>query len=220
MDEPGPIDPSHWLNGGPVVTPERAAKGDLFTGPDCQVCHASGNIPHPGDKTVKLTCRTCKGRGWVGTVNAASVDSNDIRHAQVQVRNILNLLHEREVLDDQHVRDGQTFECWQMWFTAELSCRPSTIYSPEMRGIRRELAEDDLAHDDYGKLIRGMSRKHLGLVERAIKTHATEHNAWLACRDGAHYRDAFDRLGVVMERLRAEFKARREAKTRQEAEDR
>ena len=186
MDEPGPIDPSQWLNGGSVVTPERVAKGDL-------------RIERRAAPTPRQEARG---------------EPGDIRVAQAHVRNILNLLHEREILDEQNVRDGQTFERWQMWFTAELSCRPSTIYSPEMRGIRRELAEDDLAHDDYGKLIRGMSRKHLGLVERAITTHATDHNAWLACRDGAHYREAFDRLGVVMERLRAAFKARQESEGR------
>ena len=186
MTESGPIDPLHWINGGPIVTPERLAKGDLTV-----------------ERRAAPTKRQ-EARGEMG----------DIRVAQVQVRNLLNLLHERGILDEQHVWDGQTFEQWRMWFTAELSCRPSTIYSQEMRGIRRELAEDDLAHDDYGKLIRGLSRRHLGLIERAIDTSPTEHEAWLACRDGHHFREAFDRLSTVMERLRSEYKARKEAEAR------
>lgn len=185
-DLPEKIDPRQWITSGPLVTPERAAKGDLTV--------------HRRAAPTKLQ----QSRGEAG----------DIRDAQAHVRNVMNALHDRGVLGHQHVHDGETFEMWQMWFTAELSCRPSSIFASEVRGIRRALADDDLAHDDYAKLCRGMSRQQLGLVERAIKTPAGEHELWLATKDAEHYRRAFDRLSTVMGRLREEFNARKEAEAR------
>lgn len=181
-DLPEKIDPRQWINGGPLVTPERAAKGDLTV-----------NRRAPPTKAQQA-------RGEAG----------DIRDAQAHVRNVMNALHDRGVLDYQHVHDGETFEMWQMWFTAELSCRPSSVYC-DVRGIRRALAEDELAHDDYAKMCRQVGQPHLRLVERAIKTHAREHNLWLAEKDADHYRAAFDRLSTVMERFREAHNARKAA---------
>lgn len=166
------IDPTHW-HSGPILTPERIAKGDL--------------------RIEKYEHKDA------------------VRFAQVQVRNVMNFLYEAGTLDDQHVHDGQTFEVWQMSFTAELSCRPNPIYSSELRSVRRTLEDDDLAHDDYAKLLRGLSRAHIKAVEQAIKAPANEHNARLATLHAATYRQAFDRLGVVMERLRAQYRARQDA---------
>jgi hypothetical protein len=92
----------------PIITPERAAKGDVFTGPNCSDCNTTGK-----DKITKLPCRTCKGRGWVGSINAATMESSDIRFAQVQVRNILNFLWNAGIITDDEHDDGHTFQAWR-----------------------------------------------------------------------------------------------------------
>mgnify|MGYP001032311824 CR=1 FL=1 len=89
------IDITQWRpSDQPIITPERAAKGDILVERD------------PPTKRQQE-------RGEPGNV----------RFAQAHVQNILNWLYEQDKLTDQHVYDGQTYEIWQHIYQSRRAMR-------------------------------------------------------------------------------------------------
>lgn len=114
----------------------------------------------------------------------------EFRVAQHLTRNVLNFLHEEDVLDSQHVYDGQTYEVWQAVFTSPLGYGRNPLY----RELSGHLRSTGFSADDFPRLIRMLSRTQKQAIDHAIATVATEHHRWLALRQRQLYRDAFDRL--------------------------
>ena len=102
------IDKTQYLpDGHPIITPERASKGDVFTGPDCKDCDTTGK-----DRMTKLPCKSCKGRGWTASINAASIETSNIRFAEVREVTLLQCLWDRNHITDQQHSDAQMFQIW------------------------------------------------------------------------------------------------------------
>lgn len=182
------IDKSAYLpDGEPLLTPERAAKGDVFTGPSCAACNGSGK-----SREWNAPCRECRGKGWIGTVNAALLKAEDIHFAQVQVRNILNFLWEKDILTDQQHHDGQTFEVWRDMHRVALGqMRSVSSGEEEVPGVR-------LRAYGFVLLLKRLNRYDCRSIEMAVDTVATEHNEFFAYRDRATYRRSFIALSAAI----------------------
>ncbi len=177
----------HIPKGIPLITPERAAKGDVFTGPDCNDCSTTGK-----DKITKLPCKTCKGRGWVGSINAATVDNAHIRFAQVQVRNILNYLWEQEIITDDQNTDGHLFAAWRDQHRLAMG-----LQSPIMVDI---LEPHSIKLRAYGfvLLIRRLSHYDVKAISKAIDVLANSSTQQDALRESRQYHIAFTNLARVI----------------------
>jgi hypothetical protein len=162
---------------------------------------------HRGDSIIT------EQRAAKGDLRVDRDEDGAIRHAQVMVRNILNVLWENRNLDDQHAHDGRTYEIWQTIFRAKLSYRNNPIYSPELTAMHQAVKDDHLEVDDYGRLIRSLGAQNCRIIEFAIYEPINEHKIWLVKRNITPYRLAFDTLTTVMERLREEWKERQEKKS-------
>jgi hypothetical protein len=168
----------------PVITEERASKGDMLV--------------------VRSTpTKAQEERGQLG----------DIRFAQVQIRNILNFLWDRGILEAQHVHDGQTYELWHTIFNSRLGYRNNPIYSArEIALMAKSVSDEGFDDADFMCVLRSLSTIQNKLVQAAIYNHASEHHRWLCMRSATQYRNAFDRLSEVMEPLKEAAKKRREEK--------
>jgi hypothetical protein len=181
-------DPRYHLPlGTPIITPQRAAKGDVFTGPNCTDCNTTGK-----DKMTKLPCRTCKGRGWVGSINAATMDSSDIRFAQVQVRNILNYLWGEEIITDDQNTDGHTFQAWRNQHRVAL-------------GLERPISNEEtdpaaLKLRAYGfvLLLRRLTAHDAKAINMSLDVFANHATQMDARREERQYRSAFTNLSMVI----------------------
>lgn len=163
------IDTGHWLERGePIVTPERAAKGDL---------------------------------------HVENGDGDQIRFAQLAANSVMNHLHRKGVLDDQHAHEGGIYEIWQVCFSAELGYRTSSIYASDLQGMRRVIADEHLEVADFERLIRALTAAQKRIVEFCLYTTATEHARWMADRNVGAIRGTFDRMSEVMKRLKEEADA-------------
>lgn len=198
-DFPENVDRSQWLpEGDPILTPERAAKGDVFTGPQCRDCRGSGR--NPQEKLVSLACRVCHGKGWVGQVNAVGLDSRNIRHAQVQVRNVLNALWDREIITDDQHHDGGTYQIWRDMHNASLGLAKSVSSGgDEEIGVR-------LRAYGYVLLVRRLSRYDVRAIEDAIDTFANVEVMRVAVARSQAYLRAFDNLSRLLPRVKEQIK--------------
>jgi len=182
------IDKSQWLpDGEPLITPERAAKGDVFTGPDCSDCGATGK-----DKMTKLTCKTCRGKGWVGSTNAATIDAADIRFAQVRIRDILSYLRTAEIITDDQYTDGKTFQAWRDQHRVALG-----LERPVSNGMD-EPAVLKLRAYGFVLLLKKLEVNDVKAINKALDltaTHGTERDA---NREKEVYRTAFISLSRVI----------------------
>jgi hypothetical protein len=181
-------DKSFWLpEGEPIITPERAAKGDVFTGPDCGDCHGSGKDP-----ITKLSCKTCRGKGWVGSINAASLDSGDIRFAQVREINLLSLLRDHNHISDQQHHDGQTFQVWRDMHRAQLGTeKPVSSGGDEPFGVR-------LRAYGFILLLQRLNRLDYSTIEATLTPMAMSWVDWIARNRVERYVTALERLSRLL----------------------
>lgn len=179
------IDFTQWIaDRTSIVTEERASKGDMLI------------ERAPPTKSQQE-------RGEPG----------HIRYAQVQVRNILRHLSEREVLDEQHIHDGQTYEIWQTIFRARTGYRNNPIYADELVRMRGAIAQDGLDVSDYVILIRRLGVQKCRIIEDAIYSPVTPQVRQLLSGGADDYVRAFDSLSWIMRQLREEWKHRKESET-------
>lgn len=139
-------------------------------------------------------------------------EERQIRYAQAHVKNIMNRLWERDLIDDQAQHDGQTYEVWQKIFRARQGFRNNPIYGDDLARMKKLITDDELECDDFSKLIRKLGVTNCGHIEFCIETPANEHTEWLIRDRHAAYVRAFDALTSVMERLREEFKSKQDEK--------
>lgn len=190
------VDKSQWVEwskNDPMLKPERAAKGDVVTGPDCGDCGATGK-----DKMTKTACRACKGRGWVGTINAAMLDSADVRFAQVHEVNLLNRLWSSGQITDQQHHDGQTFRIWRDMHRVQMGTEKPVCALPEgdeVFGVR-------LRAYGYILLIRKLNRFDLAAVETSLIPMTMSWADWVARNRLERYVTAFGRLSGLLPAVR------------------
>lgn len=185
-------DPRYQLpSGQPIITPERAAKGDVLTGPPCKDCKATGRVKSQlGVKDAP--CKTCRGKGWTGSVNAATIAASDIRFAQIHEVNVLNRLWEHGHIDDQQHHDGQTFQIWRDMHHAQMGlARPVSSGGEEAFGVR-------LRAYGYIILIRRMERYDYRSVEAALQPMSMSWAEWIARERPERYVRALDRLSRLL----------------------
>ena len=188
------IDCSHWLpRDVPLITKERAEKGDVITGEPCGDCGMTGR-----DKDTRLTCSACKGKGWLSIVNAEHVEIDKIRFAQIQVRSILNYLWEEEIVEDQQHHDGMTFQIWRDMHQTSMGMRkPVTILGEEEKAIGVRMRAYG-----YVLLLRRLSCADVRAITQAIDGFANYHTQEIALRSRNAYRVAFFRLSKAMQPIR------------------
>jgi hypothetical protein len=167
----------------PLITPERARKGDVFTGPDCGDCGGTGK-----DKMTEMPCKACRGRGWVGSINAATVENEHIRYAQVHEVNLLNKLWNCEHISDQQHHDGQTFQIWRDMHRAQMGLeKPVSSGGDQMLGVR-------LRAYGYILIIRRLSRYDSDAIDTSLKRMLMSWAEWIARNRMEKYVRALERL--------------------------
>lgn len=181
------IDKTQWLPEGlPIITQERALKGDIVTDDPCDGCDMSGKDSN-GD-----ICKKCKGKGRTGSKNAVYVDFSSIRFAHTQMRNIMNYFWNAGTITDQHFHDGQTFQIWRDIHQVALGFKkPLSSGDPEQPGVR-------LRAYGYVLLTQRLSRNNQKAIELAIETFANHFNRELAHRQRHLYHTAFEALSQAM----------------------
>lgn len=188
------IDRSQWLpDGEPLITPERAAKGDVLTGNPCTACDMTGRDANRG------VCRECSGKGRVGIRNAAGADLSEIRFAQIQVRSILNFLWNAEIIsDDEHI-DGHTFEAWRNQHRVAM-------------GLQKAISNDSdeplalkLRAYGYVLLLKKLSVYDVKAVNKAIDVSSTFATEQEAIREKKPYQDAFRNLAKAIIPIREQI---------------
>lgn len=196
------IDKSQWLGDKePIITPERAKKGDLFTGPLCEDCRGSGKN-HSDHADHQVTCRACRGKGWIGTVNMATLTDkqiSDTRFAQMQVRNILNFLWERGIITDLQHDDGCTFEAWRNQHRVALGLQ---------RSVSTETAESTsvkLRAYGFVLIIKKLSVYDHHAIDNSLSIFANHYTETLARRDFPVYQRAFSRLAKILPPIREQI---------------
>jgi hypothetical protein len=187
----------------PMIKPERLAKGDWSFTRDCELCKGRGTQPHEsGFGTVP--CPGCYGRGK--THDAPDTPIHEVRYAQAQVQNVLNWLYERDLLTDQHVFDGQTYEIWREVYQARRTMRrKDPLYS--VRGYEETEAQCEYG---YSLLLVRLPVRHHRTVEYAVATFATSHARQVAQRSQKSILHAFEALSRMMPDVREEVKRLRE----------
>lgn len=191
------IDKSCWLGPNePIITPERAQKGDVFTGPTCDDCHGSGK-----NDEYNSPCRACHGKGWMGTVNAQILNVSDIHFAQIQIRNILNFLWEKDAITDDHHDHGHLFKAWRDQHRVAMGQeRAISGESSESTGIK-------LRAYGFILLVKRLSIYDYKAIESSIEIFSNQHTQAFALRDRKIYRQAFDRLSQVIIPIREHIAA-------------
>ena len=186
------IDKSLWLpESEPLITPERAAKGDVFTGPDCGDCHGTGKDP-----ITKLVCKACRGKGWVGSTNAATIDSRDIRFAQVYEVNLLNHLWKVGHITDQQHHDVQTFQIWRDMHRAQMGTEKAVSSGgDEVFGIR-------LRAYGYILIIQQLNRIDYITIEATLTPMVMSWGDWIARNRVERYVTATERLSRIIPRIK------------------
>lgn len=181
----------HLPPGSGLITPERAAKGDVLTGPPCPDCKATGKIKAQVG-LQPASCPTCRGRGWIGSVNAAGIDTDHIRFAQIHERNLLNSLWEAGHVTDQQHHDCQTFEIWRDMHRVQMGLqRPVSSGSDEALGVR-------LRAYGYILLVRRMSRYDNDALETMLTPMLMSWMEWIARNRLEKYVAALDRLSRIL----------------------
>ena len=176
----------------PLITPERAAKGDVLTGPPCPDCGGSGKVKAQLGHQAAI-CRACRGRGWIGTINAASIAASEIRFAQVQVRNILNYLWEEEIISDDEHDAGHTFEAWRNQHRVSLGLQKS------ISGDHEETFRVKLRAYGFVLLIRRLSAPDVKAINKSLDVSANFATQAEALREQRAYRAAYRNLtGAVI----------------------
>ncbi len=180
-------DPRYQLPAGlSIVTPERAAKGDVFTGPPCSDCKATGKAKSPLGQAA--TCPTCRGRGWLRSVNAATIATDHIRYAQVQVVNIMNYLWDKEIISDNQHTDGHAFEAWRNQHRVALGLQKS------VSGELDETFQVKLRAYGFILLIRRLSAPDVKAINKSLDTSANYATRAEAIQEQGAYIRAFSHL--------------------------
>ena len=177
-------DPRYYLPPGePIITPHRARKGDVFTGPNCNDCDATGK-----DRITKLPCKTCKGKGWVGSINASTVENSEIHYAQIREVNLLHFLWNLKHITDQQHHDGLTFQVWRDMHRAQMGLeKPVSSGGNEVLGVR-------LRAYGYILIIQRLNRHDHSAVESSLQPMVMSWAEWLA-------RNRIDRIITALDRL-------------------
>ena len=82
------IDITQWRpSDQPIVTPERAAKGDMVYSTPCTHCNGRGTFPEEYGRGI-VPCRDCNGRG--NTQVIGDIALQHVRFAQAQVQSLMN----------------------------------------------------------------------------------------------------------------------------------
>ncbi len=184
-----------------IITPERARMGDVFTGPDCNDCGATGKITNPDDNTIKSTCRSCHGRGWIGCVNTAEMDHKiRIRHAQVQVCSILRYLWDKEIITDDQYHDGGTFEIWRDQHQVAMGLKKAVCSGDD------EEFETRLRAYGYILLVRRLSQRDICAIQYAINTFAVSHTEFIAFNRKTAYITAFGNLSRLLPNVKEQIR--------------
>ena len=173
----------HLPRDTPIITPERAAKGDVLTGPPCKDCGATGK-----DKLSKLSCRACRGKGWVGSTNASAVAIDDVRFAQVQIVNILNYLWQEEIISEDEHDAGHTFEAWRNQHRVALGLQRS------ISGALEETFQVKLRAYGFVLLICRLSQLDVKAINKSLDVYASYATRAEANRERLAYRAAFHHL--------------------------
>ena len=180
----------HLPTGAPLITPERAAKGDVLTGPPCPDCKATGKDKGPfGQPTV---CRNCRGRGWIGSVNAATIAADHIRYAQIHEVNLLNKLWEGGSLDDQEHEDGQTYQIWRDMHDTQMGFRKAVGFDDEDSFGTR------LRAHGYVLILARMTRHDIEALNVSLQAMAMPYADWIARNRVEKYLRSFERLSRVL----------------------
>lgn len=196
----------------PMIKPERLAKGDWSFTRDCEACKGRGTQPHESGFGT-FPCPNCQGRGK--THDAPDTPIHEVRYAQAHVQNILNWLHERGLLSDQHVFDGQSFEIWQDVYQARRTMRrKDPLYT--VRGYEEN---EDQCEYGYTLILARMPVRHQRVVEATIRTFATGHQRQMAHDRRHSIVRAFDTLTHLMPGIRDEIKRLKERDEVQAAEE-
>lgn len=188
IDDEDHIDRAHWLPlGMPIITKERAAKMDIVTGESCTDCDSSGK-----ESSTNRVCPGCKGKGWTGMTNAATVPLNEIKFAQVQIRNILNFLWGIGAITDEHHDAGWIFKAWRdqhdvaLGFKKSVSSEMSVSSGTKLRAY------------GYVLILKRVSRADLKALESAVETIATTHTQVESVKQKITYRRALENLVRVL----------------------
>ncbi len=194
-DEIEKIDRSQWLpHGTPLLHPERIAKGDVITGPECNECNGTGKEKH-----MNLVCKKCYGHGWCGETSAIDVPISDIRFAQVQVRNILNYLWSAGHITDENHDDGHTFEAWRNQHRVAMGLQKAiSTDTAQSTGVK-------LRAYGYVLIIKRMSINDFNAVSMAIDTFEREYTRHVADKDRKIYSRAFACLTTAMMPIREQI---------------
>jgi hypothetical protein len=185
------IDKTQWIK-GPIVTPERAAKGKMMIAIICPECK--------GDRETCKTCKECHTRGNILVENNGSFPMEEVLYVQFLERNLMNWLWERDILDDQNLHDGQTYERWQMIYRAK---RGRGVNSKSLHGV----TDSEAGCAEYGfSLI--LQRLNPG-YQKAINTtfsHANDYGRWVIWDHRYRYLTAFQSLTYIMPQIHADVK--------------
>lgn len=130
-------------------------------------------------------------------------DSGEMVLHQMQVRNIMNWLHERDRISDQNVFDGQTYERWQEVYRAKRS-------NQKIRNSARCIDNGGESLVEYGFLLilTRMPVKWQRLIDWAIDP--TKYDPFTANRNSRHYHEAFERLTRLMPEIRSDVQRKLE----------
>ncbi len=181
-------DPRYHLPAGmPIITPERAAKGDVLTGPPCPDCGATDKVKQQLGHQPAI-CRACRGRGWIGSVNAATIAADHIRHAQVQVRNILNYIWEEQIISDDEHDAGHTFEAWRNQHRVALGLQKA------VSGDLDDTLQVKLRAYGFVLLIRRLAVNDVKAIGKSLDVSANHSTQAEALRERGAYARAFGRL--------------------------
>lgn len=191
-------DKSQWLpDGEPIITKERAAKGDIITGKPCEVCQGNGR-----DKENNRPCKECRGRGWNGIKNAAEIPQTnltDVEYARAVIRNILNYLWQMEYITQEHYDAGHTFNAWRdQHRVARGLQRPTSNDLKNPTGVK-------LRAHGYILLTKRLRQQDYKAISDTIEITATEHVRSMVNKNHLTYYKTFDRLCIILSPIKEQI---------------
>lgn len=134
-----------------------------------------------------------------GDVSFNRKDSGEMLEIQLTIRNILNYLHEQEIITDQHLYDAQTYQIWQQMHRVQRGLeKPVSSGNPQDFGVR-------LRAHGFILLLQRLSKRDVSVIEFAINSIATEHTRFIANNNRGAYPPIFERLSQVLSVVREQI---------------
>lgn len=156
------------------------------------------------DEQIDQSCWLPAGTSLITEERAAKPDCQVIRdgdhilYAQLQVRNLMNWLHERRRISDQHLHDGQTYERWRLAFQSALEGRRIDF------GQGGAAPVAGLSEMGYKRILMRMPVHHRKRLEQSLEVASSTH-IFIANRDSVYFRRAFENLSHLIEPIREEL---------------